>query len=358
MTPPEHPSVPTGPDPVADLLGGLRDGVAAPAPRSAAAARRTASRRQGARLAAAGAAVAVLVVGVPLGVSLGATEAAPLPPSISQPSPTAAAPTSAPPSSPDVPTPIPPAPSPSVGPTSPPPSSAAATAGDAAVPGPRPTLGPRPTGALEVADSDGVPVTAGELAGVDLGTSEPDDGETGVFGRATWSLDPCEPTAWPLDGARTGWASHGFAQGDGAYTREVAVYADEAAAEAALEAFRRVAEACWADPGDTSAALIWDETTPAGDEQTVFAGTLRAFDPEGIETWGAREGMVWTAVRQGRTVALVTSADLHLGGWVAAVQGDTRSGAGSAGDDAAGYVTFRLDDVRATAEQLLDQLAP
>ena len=356
MTTPEHPTGPTGSDQLAETLAGLRDGVDAPPPRSASAARRTASRRQGARLAVAAAAVAAVVVGVPLGVSLGAIEAAPpVAPSTEEPS--------LRPVEPSV-TPVDPSLAPSVDPSTglPPAPQEPETSTPPSAPPNSPDAGAvvrPPVEDLQVISSSTEAVTAGELAGADFGLGL--DG--GLFGRPNWSLDPCQPTAWPLDARRTGWASQGVSIGDGTETREVAVYAEEVDAVESLAAFRRVAEACWAEPGDLSASSIWVETTPEGDRATVFAGLVRTYDPDLDDGYFGRDGMAWAAVRQGRTVALVTSADFYLGGWIAAVQGDTRPGAkavthGGAEPEAVEYVDFRLADARADAQQLLDDHAP
>ena len=353
MTLPEHPAGPTGTDRLTETLAGLRDGVAGPPPRSAAAARRTASRRHGARLAVAAAAVAAVVVGVPLGVSLGSTEAAPpVAPSTEEPSLRPVVPTLAPSAVPSV---QPPGPAPDASEV----PSAAPSVEPSTPPDPEPASTP-PDGPLQVESSDTGGVSAGELAGVDLGTEElgPDGS---LSGQVTWSLDPCGPTAWPSDPARTGWASLSRGLGDGVEVRQVAVYADEADATAVLDGFRRAADACWAPPGDTSAPHIWQETTPDGEASTVFAGMVRAFDTRDLETWGAREGAYFVALREGRTVAMVSYGHLYYGGYMALYQGDTRLGAGTEAvpeDGAAESVRQSLADVRADAQQLLDEHAP
>lgn len=355
-----------GPDRIADLLGGLGDGVAAPPPGSPLAARRTASRRQGVRVAGAVAAVAAVMIGLPLGVSAGGTQAAPVSVATEQPAPTVQPPSRTPAV---VPEPSAPAGTPaevSVPPVAP--SDAPATDRPASDPTSTPAATPRTTPAAEpvavlaVTPSGSAAVTAGELEGVDIATGERALEDVPPSGGASWALDPCAPTAWPLDRARTGWASARWWLGDAGGTREAAVFATEVEAVQALDAFRRVADACFASPADAAEGLRWQDTTPPGQEATVFAGLLRDFDPPDENGWGPRDGGYWVALREGRTVVLVSATDHYSGGVIAAYQGDTREGAGGGigegtQEEAAATVRERLAGTRDTAQAVLDAVA-
>lgn len=295
-------------------------------------ARRRANTRQAVWTTGVAAAVLAVMVAVPL--SLGSSGEADQRP---------ATPTPAPSVPTDAPTPTDQRPDPDPDPA---PSTAATESGESSPPPvPRLTL---------LATSSG-PLLAGDLADLQYEAFRTgDDGDSG--GTVTWTLDPCEPTTYPQDTRRTGWASQEFFVGDSGTTQQVATYADEQEAADVVEAFRRVVDACWPGPDEATADLVWREYAESGSTGTAFAGIVRTVAPLGGDTSAdlvRTSARTYAVAREGRAVALVQLTNDFFGGTVAAAQGDTRPEAGTPlDDDPAAAVQNELDQARTLATQL------
>ncbi len=305
---------------VTQRLRGLHDVVPAPPPRSPAAARRTAGRRHAGRLAGAATLVAAVVVGVPLGLTMG--DPVPAGVNVATQGPTVVAPE---------------------------PSAAPEPSGPASLP----TAGP-----AVIEDIDSGPAALGELQGLQV---EKDSADIVDEGPAAWALDPCEATAYPQDSARTGWYSRLLFSGDGGGSYQVATYPDEATAEQAMAAMTDAVTTCWASWDDPDATgWLWrgDTVTP-----TRFSGVARSYEEAATDLppeVGAFQGATYLAVvREGRTVAVVQSLQDLSGGMVALAQGDLRPGSGAPSpeadmvEQANNEVQAGLDDVSGEAERYL-----
>ena len=313
-------------------LRGLEDGVVVPPPRSAASARRTAGRRHAGRVAGAALLVATVVVGVPVGMSLGGTSAAPLEVATQEPQEVATQPSA-------------PAEQPSPPAVADPPSSVVPTDEPSAAPSAEPPVDePAPVPLVVVGTEQG-PSYAGELAGLPLFTEELlPEGDMG--GPDGWDVGTCGSAGTPGDELRTGWAAQSVYGGDAGSSVMVAAYPDEATAARVVAALGERAAACWRDvvplfPGGPVTTTYWLEQSRSA---TAITGTVRFYHEldeaeqarvdagvvDGYAPVVIRSGQVVAAASDGRHVALVVTSDDYGGGNILAeLAGDTRPGAGT-----------------------------
>ncbi|MFC3686834.1 hypothetical protein [Aquipuribacter hungaricus] len=337
----------------------------------AGAAVRTVRRRVLARAAGTAALVVAVAVAVPFGLSFGSTTAAPLLVATQAPSPTAAEPTpSATPSAapsvvPSVPAVVAPAAEPSQEPSEEP----------SEEPSQEPSALPVRE-VLQVTATASGPSAAGDLVGLALvGADELLDGDAGA--PASWPLWGCRGTGAPLDDERTGWSAQSVSIGDSGRRLAAASYPDEATAARAFDALAAHAASCTdgaVTGGDGgTGSLVWRERSRS---DTVLTGTGRWFeepsadelatlaDPEAA-AYGlmvVRPGEFVAAVREGRVVALaVVRVDYGGGGVIAAVDGDTRTGAGTLSGESSQtpqqFVDRLLQEARSSASRVAGEAA-
>lgn len=345
-------------DPLTRQLRGLVRADAAAPEHGPAAAIRTVRRRVVTRVAGTAALVAALAVGVPFGVSLGSTDAAPLLVATQEPSPTA--------SEPDMPT----VPEPSVPSSepSPAPSAEVVTAEPTSDPPPAPEPTPEAPAppareVLRVEATTSGPATGGDLAGLALvPASDLVDVDAGAPG--SWAMAGCGAPGGPADEGRTGWAAQDVYGGDSGYSLAVAGYADEQTAALAVSDLATRAATCFGGSVDgiDRGEWVWRERSMS---DSGFVGTSRWYEPAGETELAAlddptspgyglhvlRPGRFVVVVREGRFVSLsVMNADYDGGSAIAVAEGVTDPGAGTypadATEPAAQFVDRVLQETR------------
>jgi hypothetical protein len=330
----------------------------------AGAAVRTGRRRLVTKAVGAAALVGAVAVGVPVGLAMGETAAAPpvqVATQDAEPVVESSTPVEASTAPPQVPSPEPDQPTTTPEPSTPDP-----------VPSPEP---PAPV-QLDVTATAQGPATAGELADLDVAAVLSDYGWEGGGGEADWSLPWCTPEPGAdvvaTGDGRTGWASQEVWGGDSGARLSVASYPDEAAAAQGLERMAARLAGCLAGPldyGTTPSSSSWRELSRA---DAAITGTTRIYaelsadetayldQRQPDEAYPLRPGAVVVAQREGRFVALAVMVDEYaLGNSLAELEGDTRPGAGLQADwwDAQAELDDTLARGDETAARLLDAAA-
>jgi hypothetical protein len=110
-----------------------------------------------------------------------------------------------------------------------------------------------------------------------------------------WLLDPCRPTAYPTDGARTAFRTVSRTGPEAADARQLAVYPTPQTAADTVAGFRRALAAC-ATGGNAAEGARWQwvtaEVPGLGDEGLVAASTVGGpgFSPSGARIAVTRSG--------------------------------------------------------------------
>lgn len=115
--------------------------------------------------------------------------------------------------------------------------------------------------------------------------------------RRPWVLDPCNPTAYPTDAQRVAMRTVSRTGPEYFDARQLAVYADEAAATEALRGFRRVLSGCATSSGGMFTSTWRSQPLTAGDEGLLV--WLRMDGPGGSDV---------VIVRDGRSVVMATAS--------------------------------------------------
>jgi hypothetical protein len=222
--------------------------------------------------------------------------------------------------------------------TAPPPSAAGgATTSATAVAPPTGPADPTATGTGPTRRA--APADAGG-GGVPLDTPLPDEGERSPSSETTdwatengtdrtWLLDPCSPTAYPTDAARTGFKTVSRTGPEFSEARQLAAYPSPEVATEAVEGFRRALTAC--STGTTPDGSRWEwvtrEEPGLGDDGLLAASTVGGpgFSPAGDRV---------AVTRVGSTVFLAFSS----------------------GESSAAEIDGAADEVRRVAQQFLDSL--